>query len=283
MDYYKPLKCKRGFVYSVDNVRLKFSVNRSTYDLLCSYFCNPLRYDVKHFESTRDFHYHDLFTVRLSPEVSFSLGLSLNGFNNEQMSICFVDFNPNKVCSFLQFWDDLQFLKSLIPLFSIVRVDIAVDIPIPRDRVFLRKDNRLYSLKQYSNSNKTEYLGIRNTVGRVKLYNKQIESSLNYPLTRVEVTIDSLDSWIKSVPSLYILEDKQQTISSLNDTDFVLLTLLNDKFVSDSSEAIMLFNMLGRKKREKLAPLILCKDSSVDFDYYLVRDLLDIVKIDFMR
>lgn len=281
--YYKPIKCKRGFTYSVDNVRLKFSVNRSSYNLICDYFSRPSRIDVTHYESLRDFHYRDLYTIKYVDGESFTIGLSLNGHSSEQMSTCFVDFNPNKVCCNTSFWDDLQFLRYAVNVFTLLRVDVSIDLPFDRSRVFLRKDNRVYGLKQYSNSNKTEYLGVRNNVGRVKLYNKQSESKLDFPLTRVEVTIDSLDSWIKSVPTLFVLDDRQQTISTLNDTDFVLLTLLNDKFVTDSSDAVSLFNMLGRKKREKLAPLVLCKESSVEFDYLIVRDLLDMVKTDFMR
>lgn len=75
----------------------------------------------------------------------------------------------------------------------IKRWDLAVDVPYGRDCVQLIKDNRKYSQFYKSAQDFTEYLGSMSSPGRVKIYNKQIEAELDYPLTRIEVTLDSLD------------------------------------------------------------------------------------------
>ncbi|MFQ9701876.1 MAG: hypothetical protein ACLR0U_04885 [Enterocloster clostridioformis] len=87
-------------------------------------------------------------------------------------------------------------LNELFPMVEAIKIkrwDLAVDVPYGRDCVQLIKDNRKYSQFYKSAQDFTEYLGCMSAPGRVKVYNKQIEAGLDYPLTRIEVTLDSLD------------------------------------------------------------------------------------------
>lgn len=87
-------------------------------------------------------------------------------------------------------------LNELFPIVETIKIkrwDLAVDVPYGRDCVQLIKDNRKYSQFYKSAQDFTEYLGCMSSPGRVKVYNKQIEAGLDYPLTRIEVTLDSLD------------------------------------------------------------------------------------------
>lgn len=97
----------------------------------------------------------------------------------------FVEFNPNKVgkqalaalCGFSRLFD---------ARLDLVRWDYAVDIPESRSDVLMFKDRRKYEC--HISDSITTYLGQRNTPGRVKVYDKQRESGLPVPVTRIEVT-----------------------------------------------------------------------------------------------
>jgi len=75
----------------------------------------------------------------------------------------------------------------------IKRFDLAIDVAISRDNVQLFKDKRKYTQYMNSKYDLTEYLGSGSTGGRVKVYNKTLESMLDYDLTRVEITSDVLE------------------------------------------------------------------------------------------
>ena len=141
--------------------------------------------------------------------------------------------------------------------------DLACDWAAPREQYSLRKDARLYEEVTHSASDRTQYVGARNMPGRCKLYNKQLQSGLDAPLTRLELTIGGLPGphevaamW----PTVYRLADVQASaeVAALNDTDrFIFATLL------DAPDRI---NELGRRKRERMAALLDAARYRVEFD-----------------
>ena len=144
---------------------------------------------------------------------------------------------------------------------DIIEYDIAVDMPFSRDSFFLVKDKRKYQCVLNSSVDKTEYLGCRHEHGFVKLYNKQRESNLDYPLTRFEISCTSLHlcDIVDSLPCVYFsLGQIGLTDIKLNDTDkFILKTLILDP--SRLSE-------LGRSKRDKIREALKCAFVPVSFD-----------------
>ena len=118
--------------------------------------------------------------------VSMTVGIGWIGPTGKRSPYTgFVEFNPNKVGQFAM--DNLRaFLSHYKARLHLERWDYAVDVPEDRSRVLMAKDGRNY--ESYIGRSVTTYLGKRNQVGRVKVYDKTAESALDVPLTRIEVT-----------------------------------------------------------------------------------------------
>lgn len=131
------------------------------------------------------------------------------------------------------------------------RFDLAIDIPVLRQDAFLVKDSRAY-LERRHGQEWTQYLGAKSsTVGRVKLYNKTVEAGLNYPLTRLEMTLDPATPYEKvNFPTTYFIDDYQLCFSGQKATDterFIINALLAGCGTLDQ---------LGRGTREKVKKLL---------------------------
>jgi len=125
-------------------------------------------------------------------ESSATVGIGLMGKScSIDMSVGFLEFNPNKLADSAEFLKLLDVLSGYVSDASLVRYDLAVDLRTPRRDYRLAKDGRKYSCEL--SGSLTEYLGRRNAGGFVKVYDKQAESGLPSPLTRVELTCDG--SW----------------------------------------------------------------------------------------
>ena len=187
-------------------------------------------------------------SVRIDDDRSFWLGIGLVG-NGVLEDRCRLDFNPNKVANDANFQMIHQFLirNSREVYRKIPRFDLAIDIPVERNRCFLVKDRRMYIERRHG-SEFTQYLGSKSsTVGRVKLYNKAIEADLNYPLTRLELTLDpTLDYEKISFPTVYYIDSSEPVDDAVRITDterFILNALLQGYGSLDG---------LGRKTRKKI-------------------------------
>lgn len=285
--YYNPITDENGYTYSCDNIRIEFVLNKadsSAISRVVDQLCNPYRdihevvvYPVR----TNDFTWRQMFTLNYDVEASCTVGVGWNGIDADGAYKGFVDFNPNKVARYGSFLQDLAVIKSATrPLGWVVkRIDLAVDIPVPREKVFLAKDHRKYESSVLSLSNRTEYLGSRNAVGRVKVYNKAIESALNYPLTRVEITAEPfLDSVMSSVPCIYNIdkatEHQIHIDDKLTDTDAVILNLVFHAMVNGDDYGLLQFKSLGRKKREKLEKFLFPESSLVVFNAVAINSVL---------
>lgn len=218
--YFNPL-IEDGVFYSCDSLRYAFEfLNIDTVESFLA-FLSHLPGSTS-YTSYKDFDYRYLYVFGIKG-LSFSIGCCMNGVKKETVLQGFLDFNPNKLLGDVTYGDG--FLRTMISPFTqeetcfrdlrdqigdilrevldqlfvsvesirIKRWDLAVDVPYGRDCVQLIKDNRKYSQFYKSASDFTEYLGSMSSPGRVKVYNKQLEAELDYPLTRIEVTLDSLD------------------------------------------------------------------------------------------
>ena len=166
-------------------------------------------------------------------------------------------------------------LLTFIPRFRLrpVRFDLAIDLPVARDKVYLIKDKRLYEEYSYSAINKTQYLGVRNNHGRVKVYNKALEQKLDIDLTRIEITIDwdkfTYGEVKKILPSFYILDSFQFTID-LSGTDKVILVAV----MSD----VTLLSELGRYKKEKIKSYLREIEYNLTLEYEKYNNVLQQIK-----
>ncbi|MCD7994824.1 MAG: hypothetical protein LUK37_24810 [Clostridia bacterium] len=230
--HFNPL-VEDGIFYSCDSLRYSFEFpdieKVESFLSLVSSFPGSMVYT-----SFKDFDYRYLYVFGIKG-LSFSLGLCMNGVKKDTVLQGFLDFNPNKILGEVAYGDGflrttvspftqeevafhdlrsqisdilielLQELFSRVDTIKIKRWDLAVDVPYGRDCVQLIKDNRKYSQFYKSAQDFTEYLGSMSSPGRVKVYNKQLEAELNYPLTRIEVTLDSLDysDCLRCWPNVY--------------------------------------------------------------------------------
>jgi hypothetical protein len=208
--------------------------------------------NVTHWENFRPGSFRNQFTIQHQDGTSFWVGVVLNGRKPEWGRVR-LDFNPNKVAKHTAFQTVLQFMMhNTRPMHRrIRRFDLAVDIPVLRSNVFLVKDNRAY-IERRRGQEWTQYLGAKSSsVGRVKLYNKQIEAHLSQPLTRLELTLDPETPFEKlAFPSTYYLNDYQMCFDEVKATDterFILNALL---------QGCGSLTDLGRKTRAKIESLL---------------------------
>lgn len=237
LSYFVSCQLPDGVTYSVDKLVLDFKLSAPSGEDWSERFLRFLSLDTglefDHWESRKIGTFRHQFTFACLADNSFWVGVGLNS-SGKAVNRVRLEFNPNKVgrdLSFLRVFNRLCALASRPPGF--VRFDLAVDVPVLRENIFLLKDRRLYEEYRLSESNRTQYLGERNRPGRCKLYNKQQESRLPQPLSRLEITVDGQHASPQDVlaiwPPVLILDDLQLAFSdfSLSDIDrFILRSLL---------------------------------------------------------
>lgn len=102
----------------------------------------------------------------------------------------FLEFNPNKVAGDERLAKLICRLRPYVHRADLRRFDIAMDVRKPKRLCCLTKDRRRYEC--VISNGITEYLGIKNNPGFVKVYDKAAELGLEkgVELTRVELTCD---------------------------------------------------------------------------------------------
>lgn len=273
--YYIYEKTSDDFIYSIDNLRICFNLN-DNYEIFLNklepYYvdCEDLDFKCKYYHSTKFYAFEHLFTFNsFDKSRSFTIGFSQKGRHKFQYD-GFIDFNPNKVGDWLFFnmFYDL-FLQYASDLF-LRRYDLAIDLPFKRLDVKLIKDRRSYHyLKDKS---VTEYLGKRSNHNYIKLYDKKVESKLDYDLTRVEITVDPEHEIV--FPEIKIKSFKDGlSLSDLPDTHRVLLQLLDT--VEDPFYYI---NQLGRRMKNQFEEYLKYDYIDFKFEAIVMYRLIDDVK-----
>ena len=283
--YYCSFVDKSKYCYSIDKLVLHGSFLYNSFDdfsarlntLLIKFTCyDEMPFSVSlfrdtYYQSLKKLTYLNNFKFELCYGVeksSFWLGTHFQSFDNT-LNTWKLELNPNKCmpCDFVSAL--FRLLKTYSKFVEVGEYDIAVDLPVSRDSLFLIKDKRKYQSIVNSSVDKTEYLGCRHEHGFCKLYNKQKEGKLDYPLSRFEMTCTSLKitSVFDSFPVVYYYRSQMSFVDfKLSDTDlFILKTLIADP--SRLTE-------LGRKMRQKMT---LALDSAfivVSFDSSCVSRLL---------
>lgn len=254
LQYHDPISTKDGYTLSVDNIVADFAVTPKTMETLGTLLDGlSIKYAVQvtYWFSGKIGSFKHNFKIQMQDGSSFWLGCVLNA--GKPVNRVRLDANPNKVAQHQAFQTVLSFLIQHTRLHrrTVKRFDLAVDIPVERSDVFLVKDNRAY-LERRHGREYTQYLGAKSsTAGRVKLYNKQIEAKLDYPLTRLELTLNP-EARFEDVkfPAVYYITTMQTSLDELKITDterFIIGAILQGYgAVTD----------LGRKTRAKITRLL---------------------------
>ena len=167
-----------------------------------------------------------------------------------------IEYNPNKVDPFML--DVFQWMLK-IPRISwrVMNFDIATDIMLPYDTVFMTKRDKREETGSRGHSNiETRYLGAMGN-GHIKLYDKAKEQKLeSVDWTRFEITIKEinyptadLDSFKKvcKVPQLY-RKDVQLSTSDVND----IWNIAIEGIIQNPDLLYTIKNYNSRKKMERL-------------------------------
>lgn len=203
------------------------------------------------------------YSIKIENENSFWFGVQPNWLPvNNTSTICVLRFNPAKCFKSSALKRLLNFLNENNISKKYKQFDCAIDVNIERSRCFLIKDNRMYEEYSRSCSNRTQYLGQRNSHGRVKLYNKAIEQQIkNIDKTRLELTIDIEKSHVNDVkkifPKVLIFNDLQLDVN-MTGTDLVLCLACLD----DASR----LQFLSRRKKEKIEQMLATSTQFLKFD-----------------
>ncbi len=255
LNYFYSLKVD-NLIYSVDMLRLSFFMSEEQKKELFKLIKTSTDLQYRHFSNINLFSYRDLFVFNVN-QSSISVGVSLNTLKKSDSGYCFIEFNPNKVMPSKTFDFLFEFIRFNSKHLDLVRFDLSCDIPIRREYLRLVKDNRKFNLlvNSISNYDFSEYLGFRNTNGFIKLYNKTIESSLDYFCTRLEITLENFNysNYLKVSPKIFMPKNINIfEFQKLKNTEIVILNYL----VNDTLNCVVNFKMLGRKMQEKLKPYV---------------------------
>lgn len=207
--YYNPLQLN-GVTASIDNLRIKYSYARSSFDfddnkridnmtaLLEDLTSVPLYMegvlDPRHIPSNFKIgNYAHSVTYTLADGSSFAVLVGRYDYKEGNRQIApeaVIDFNPNKIPA--RAWKRIvDILAGRANSISVQRFDLALDFPILRNNLKLvQRPGSRYQLMSDSSYTKTEYTGDRSHHAAVKLYDKAAELDLPTPCTRLEITID---------------------------------------------------------------------------------------------
>lgn len=201
--YFHPVTSELhpGVVASVDMLRQEFVIRADSFEELYGKLDSVVCDDTDYWHANRVGQYQSLWAYSFG-DARVSLGLGLVGAAKVDKTKGFLEFNPNKVGHVRPFYKIRDLLVSAGARFRTKRFDLALDVPRERREYQLIKDRRKY--EYHNGGSVSEYLGQRNKVGRVKLYDKQAESKLEGPLTRLEITCgpdfkSAVDSWPRVV------------------------------------------------------------------------------------
>lgn len=203
MNMYNISLTDNNITYSLDMIRLKTYIPNSVFSEIEFRFKTAWKdYVKKYYNSARirDFFYN--YVIEIDEGVSFWFGYLHNNekrINSDYSEYNFtIEFNPNKVKNN----KIIKYLLSISKKWFIKSLDLACDLKINILDIITdfsgRKEMKLIS-KGFDN--KTIYFGKGD--GRVKIYNKKIESNLDIlgNLTRVEVSREFDDFDIKKINS----------------------------------------------------------------------------------
>ena len=275
--YHNPL-CVDSYTLSIDNVVLDLWISnqdaKEVIDATINSLTGNAGVEIIAWKGSKPGTFHNQYIFKLADDRSFWLGIGLIT-TSIMIDRYRLEFNPNKVSDNEVF----KIIHKLLieycrkSLTHIARFDLAIDIPVDRSRCFLVKDRRLYIERKHG-VEYTQYLGSKSaSVGRVKLYNKTAEAKLDYPLTRLELTLDPKTPYGKiNFPTVYHLKSMCTNTNNIKVTD-------TDRFILNALlQGYGTLNELGRKTRSKMEMLMayyICRVSISSKTYAKVLEQLD--------
>lgn len=183
-----------------------------------------------------------------------------------------IEFNPNKLRGDRQFEELLDCFYTYNKDIKVSSWDFAVDYEKPRDKYSMVKDNRNYQL--HMSRSKTEYLGTRHKDGFVKLYDKEYESGLDKPMTRLEVTFEGIKEWDDIKHHIPLVRG----IGNVNTQGLSAMDKWIIERIMESDDREKLIRELSRDKRKKIVPLLSANSEVLEVEQKCYDDILAQIK-----
>lgn len=286
MNYFISETDKNGFIYSIDNLVLEYTLMHPSIDVVS--FLQSL---MEKYPDYKKEYWEELNKPYSSKWQFFNNRIHIcNGINiwfgkwfvsidgdKSTFPILKLEFNPNKHGHKSILFDIMEFIYKNMGDSELKKYDIAIDVKCkPEDVINIgsRKEKGLYK--------GTRYYGQRNKDGFCKIYNKKVEQDLDEDLTRIEHTIihNKKGSNKKSginLEKIYIRSDlKEDTIlKSKPMTAIYRFCVLADVSGLDYEDIL---NDLGyREQRIIREALNGSRYEKLEYDMDIIKRLIDIV------
>lgn len=277
----------RGEVLSIDKLTLKGELSHSFFDTFFMEFSRfvfdssrnamIIKDNCRIGEAVNQYRYN--YNFKLVNHSSCFFACQHNSQKKDKISWKF-EFNPNK-CLPDSFIDCLlSFVVARSSVVSIAQMDLAIDFYAPRTNFYFDKDRRISTEKVYETvndgfGNTTEYLSKHNEHGFCKLYNKSVESNLDFALTRFEITLKeySVGAVTSAMPDLHIFDKRQLSFDDLSKLE--KLTQNDCVLLEMACKYPDLYQKLTYRKRQKLAPYVMAFAPVYEIDYKIFNSLYD--------
>lgn len=253
------------FKYSVDMVRLLVKLRPGEYQTIFDYQSKMPGMSFYMSNRAKDYHYN--ITVK-TEEYGYWMGYKHNSSQDNNDFV--LEYNPNKVRNDLLIDYILNNYFNKVTCYDIrysprvCSVDIAVDIPINILNCLVFKQTKgrymFYSGSTGRPDDYTIYVG--KGAGRIKLYNKALESGLDYDLTRYEVSL-KLDKPLQTIRNVKV-DVETKPILKIIDMQIGMDPELRAT-ISGLLQEPYLINQMSQYKRKKYRELMEnCFDFKLD-------------------
>lgn len=286
--YYKSYHDKSGYTYSIDNVVIEYHLGIGNKDKLIE---NIKSLSEKYQDNINEY-WERLNCPLCSKYQYFETHIHLRDgiylmigkwvlFDDKKDRVLFplirLDVNPNKHYDKNILNDLLDLIKEDVADWYFKRLDLAIDINLdPKNiQVFrTRKSKGLYK--------GTRYYSTHGENGFCKIYNKKIESKLDFDCTRVEHTIklDSKTQKIEhiinklSLEEVYIKSEDKESIKLFNSAEAIKQLVLRCKASGIEYDDI-LDKLNYRTRKDILNSLEYSSYNKLEYDLEIIRKLLN--------
>ena len=290
MDYFISKKDSKGYIYTIDNLVVAYDVYSTSYKTISDLLPGIQNLGIEHntayweklnlnasakYSFAKDFiHLDDGIVLFLGTQIESIISKTEKKTKKEYLTFPRIklEVNPNKHGHKSVLKELLELLKPIVRDSNILRYDLAVDIPKSPDKVQVFNTNKEKGLYKG-----TRYFGQRNKNGYTRIYDKQKEQKLEYPLTRVETVISQTKTTKElSLEKVYIEDDQKVDPGiKLTKTDQAIIELCELLRVNGLDYKSGLDKLDARKRRFIAEQLGQKNYSLLEYDKELIKDLLE--------
>lgn len=308
--YFWPLWSAAGWIGSVDMVRMTLRCREvaegtgvcllaSELDELCRLLARAKvgAARVTEMSSPGPGQYRRIWTLTVGEcrgkEATVTVGMGRrNGKRVEDLE-GFVEYNPNKVAHCSPFHGLHRLTLACCRRAELSRADLAFDYPVERWRAQAYKDRRNWSYVEnsgappspqdrdrytdlVSRSGRTTYLGTRSSPGLVKIYDKEKESGLSRPMTRVEVTVAGADTPTDLARRWPIMQILPADLATYNDASTAGLVF---RLAAHGEEAEAILAGMEPRRARRVRKALLARRPPIEAPVEAMTELLGRAKI----